>query len=346
MSWAAYISSVDRLSYSPGTDPLYLTKKDRYYHRVKAGRPALSCWEVNQVNDLFTEQPQADWSLNGRSSTILNLNEDLGIPKSLAAIFVRYLGIPKVVNIGILLGQSALASSQFALGSLLDAGTSNMSQDLHRLILTSYIATTNTLTDTTLYPHDDIPNQALGKDQKPKPNVGDFVVFTPDVATLSVKNLAIIPVFSVLLAVTAFVLLKWTPLRSVKALDAVVLHHTLKEKYPEAWPLKDGVWKTGSLQDDLPLNEQQVRQSRNSRTQSEDYLMLPIYEPERPSQEPHRSHLRTPSGETLVPFSEYGIRGSQSSSTRYTLDGVYMVPPNEAQTQDTREQATQGARNS
>jgi len=57
--------------------------------------------------------------------------------------------------------------------------------------------------------------------------VDDFVVWSPEVTTLSVKVIILIPVLAAAMWLLAFVLLRWTPLRIANSLDAVVLLKTL-----------------------------------------------------------------------------------------------------------------------
>lgn len=153
------------------------------------------------------------------------------------------------MSMGQYLGYSALASAQGnALGSTVDAASSSMSADLYRLVLASYIATANTLTDTTLvnrqYALNMSTDVALDASGKPADGVGDFVIWSEDVSTLSVTALILIPVISSACVLVYFCLMAWTPLRRVRALEAEVLHKTLQERVPEARPFKDGSWTT------------------------------------------------------------------------------------------------------
>ncbi|KAK0617517.1 hypothetical protein B0T14DRAFT_569008 [Immersiella caudata] len=231
MTWAAFVSSVDRLSYTFGSDSLYTTGGvaglGGTRHAVRPGRPVLSCWQTDT------------WWYEGRSSTILGLNSTalpgLDLSPGLQLILARYLATPRIVSIGRLLGLSALLSSTTSIGNIFDAETSSAFSDLRRLVLAAYIATTNTLTDLTLFA-DDAPgrsnstaNLAIDESGNLKPGVADFVVWSPDITTLSVKAIIIIPVLSLLLWILALSLLRWTPLRRVNDLDATVMHDALHE---------------------------------------------------------------------------------------------------------------------
>lgn len=244
MTWAALVSSVGRLSYTSGLDPIYRTGDaaglGNTGHAVLPKRPALSCWQTDT------------WWYEGRSSTILGLNSTalpgLDLSPGMQLILARYLGAPRIVSIGRLLGLSALLSSTTSIGNIFDAHSSSMLSDLRRLVLAAYIATTNTLTDLTLYP-DDAPgrdnsaaNLAFDENGNIKPGVADFVVWSPDITTLSVKAIIIIPVLSLVFWLLALSLLRWTPLKMVNALDATVLHKTLHEQ--GAAPNRAGTWDT------------------------------------------------------------------------------------------------------
>ncbi|KAK5653626.1 hypothetical protein OQA88_8656 [Cercophora sp. LCS_1] len=245
ITWAAYLSTLDRVSFSPSFDPFYYTgyTQDpslvgtRYV--VQPRRPVLSCWQTD------------DWWYRGRKSTITGLNSSmlpgLELSEGMQLVLARYLGTPKVVDIGRQLGLSALLSSTTALGSVFDAEGSSGFKDLERLIVAAYVATTNTLVDLTLYPNVEgrenaEENLVLEEDGRVKRGVDDFVVRSAEVSTLSVKAVIVISVLSFVFWGLALALLKWTPLRSVNALDAVVLHKTLVETHPEAKPHGYGAW--------------------------------------------------------------------------------------------------------
>jgi len=242
MTWAAFVSSVDRLSYTSGSDPLYTTGDSAGLggtrHAVRPGRPVLSCWQTDT------------WWYGGRSSTILGLNNTalpgLDLSPGMQLILARYLGTPRIVSMGRLLGLSALLSSTTAIGNIFDAESSSAFSDLRRLVLAAYIATTNTLTDLTLYGEDapgrdnGAANLAIDEGGNIKPGVADFVVWSPDITTLSVKAIIIIPVLSLVFWVLALSLLRWSPLKQVNELDATVMHKALKEH--GAQPNGRGTW--------------------------------------------------------------------------------------------------------
>lgn len=185
--------------------------------------------------------------MKGLNSTFL---PGLELPPSLRRILTRYPRYgPKIVQIGTSLGYSALASAQGnTLGYTVEANFSSIANDLDRLVLAAYIATANTLTDTTLinlqYAQYTSSDLARDENGNPSDGVGDFVIWTDDVSSLSVTALILIPVISSAFVLIYFSLMAWTPLRRVQALEAEVLHKTLQERCPEARPFKDGSWTT------------------------------------------------------------------------------------------------------
>ncbi|KAK3936512.1 hypothetical protein QBC46DRAFT_296074 [Diplogelasinospora grovesii] len=241
ITWGAVVSSVDRGSFSIGTDPWYLTTPSPTYNStdpaalpnvVKGKRPALSCWQ----ND--------EWSFRGAKSDIAHLGPPelpgLGLSDGMQNILTRYLGTPKVVNVALRLNPSSLQSATTALGLGFDAGASSMENDLRRLVLAAYIATVNTLTDTTLYsqeqrqPGTAIPNIALDSNQVPLPGVGDFVVYSADVVTLSVKTLIIIPTVALASWILMMLLLHMTPLKQVGSMEVMALFQDLRRVHEYA----------------------------------------------------------------------------------------------------------------
>lgn len=225
-TWGAIISSVQRQSFSPGFDPWYLTDADTTGNfLVRAGRPALSCWQ----NDV--------WIYHGHESTVIALNSTdlpgLNLSPALQSIFARFLGLPKITTVATRLGASALVSTDTGLGEVFDAGSSSFHTDIERLIYASYIATMNTLTDTTMFSANNygIPNDAVGSDGQPSPGVDEFVIWSSHVRTLSVLALIIIPVMTLVMWLIVYALtnLPFSWYR-IQALQATVLYSCLHEK--------------------------------------------------------------------------------------------------------------------
>lgn len=222
-SFAAVISSYGKLSFSSSTDPWYLTEKSSdpgIPYQVKRGRPALSCWQ----NDI--------WSYRGYNSSYDLVGELPGLHLSevLLSIFSRFLSGPKIVNLATKLGATALQSGSTALGRILDAGSASIHSDLERLVLASYIATKNVLTDATLIPTGTIPNLVEDSNGNIFPGVADFVVRSSSVSTLSIRALIIFPMLSVALLLIVFLVKNLqSPWYKVHALQATVLYSCLDE---------------------------------------------------------------------------------------------------------------------
>jgi len=165
----------------------------------------------------------------GLNSTALpGLDLSLGMQD----IFTRFLGGPKIVILATRLGASALLSTDTALGEVFDAGSSSAYADLQRLVNASYVATINTLTDTTLFPpaHNGIPNDVLGPNGKVNPGVDGFVVWSSEVQALSIRVLIIIPSITLAMFLIVYCLtnLPFSWYR-IQALQATVLYSSLHE---------------------------------------------------------------------------------------------------------------------
>jgi hypothetical protein len=215
-TWAALISSANRLSYWSSNDPWYSTVQftpnnaQAANYAVKTGRPALSCWQ----NDV--------WSYRGSNSSVADLTSTalpgLELPPPLQNIFAYYLGGPVVPSLGLKLSTSALQSASTSFDNVFNASSSSLYNDLQRLVFASYIATVNTLTETTLYAApNSVANEVLDANGQPSFGVDEFVIWSTDVATLSVKALIIIPVLTFVLWII-FIVVLLLPLKPIKAL--------------------------------------------------------------------------------------------------------------------------------
>jgi len=195
ITYAAIVSSLNRWSVTEGTDPWYLTSlvDGGPYYQVRDQRPTLSCWQ----NDV--------WSYKGHNSTITELNSGalpgLNLPGGLQAILANSLSEPLIINLATYLGPQALASTATSLGLYFDANVSSFHSDIQRLVIASYVASANTLTESTLFAEDrlDVPNFALGDDGQVLPGADNFVIWSSQVGTLSVRTLIIIPVIALAL---------------------------------------------------------------------------------------------------------------------------------------------------
>ncbi|KAK3364659.1 hypothetical protein B0T25DRAFT_599099 [Lasiosphaeria hispida] len=246
VSWAAIVSSVDRGSSAPSSDPWYLTGPNPQYNRsdpsaapymVLPARPVLLCWQNDQ------------WSYLGRTSDISRLSSEalpgLHLSDGLQKVLLHYLRAPRIYNLGNDLGMSTLQSAALMAGSFFNADDSSIRTDLRRLVYAAYIATVNTLTDTTLHTPADprkasVPNMVLDELGRVLPGVADFVVYTNNVVTISLLHAIAIPCGALGSWLLTLLLLNTTALKVVKTMDIAVLFSGLKEEFPNAGIALDG----------------------------------------------------------------------------------------------------------
>ncbi|KAI0437592.1 hypothetical protein F4803DRAFT_142580 [Xylaria telfairii] len=238
-TWGAIVSSVNRTSFSIGTDPWYLTEASSEatgtQYSVRSGRPGISCWE------------DKIWSYHGHTSTTDSLTNDalpgLNLSTSLQGTLAQYLSLPTVSLVGSHLQTSALLSATTSLNQIFDAGASSLHDDLERLIVTAYVATVNCLTDTTLYPiaaRGNIPNAVLGDSGEVPGEAAGFVVWSPEVATLSTVVIIVIPTIFVGIWLVSVILLYFTKVKIVtELLDSSALQDKVKGSSPSTMPRND-----------------------------------------------------------------------------------------------------------
>ncbi|KAM7218824.1 hypothetical protein V8F06_005838 [Rhypophila decipiens] len=235
ISWGAVVASVDHMSISTGRDPWYLTSNDliadlKNLTRVLPGRPALSCWQ----DDL--------WSYKEKSTDVTNLQSILPpdtLSDATAEILAHYLGVPVVAHLGGHIGTSALQSYQGTVNRLFNASESSIYKDLSPLVLGAYIATINTFADTTLHRNHestntpDIRNLAREKDDdsKTRPDVGQFIVFSDQVASLSLTLVILIPFLTLASWLLMQALLEFTPLKLTKAMEPTELLRAVRGQF-------------------------------------------------------------------------------------------------------------------
>ncbi|KAK1250245.1 hypothetical protein MKX08_010248 [Trichoderma sp. CBMAI-0020] len=233
-TWTALISSTQRDSFTAGTDPWYLTEAipnadtDTAY-QVRSARPVLSCWEDNV------------WSYKGHNSTVSGLDSTLlpglDLSDGVQVIFAARLAQPMILTVALHLGLSALLSTTTAVSQIFDAGASSIRNDLSRLVQAAFIATSNVLTDTTLYPpNSDRTLENLVADAS---GVGDFVVWSPDASALSMTVLITIPSLLVGVWLLATLLLFLTPVKVINGLDAGLMFTAMKRENEKFNPLHD-----------------------------------------------------------------------------------------------------------
>ena len=229
------VSSAHRISYTPSTDPWYLTEylesRTGANHSVRAGRPPLSCWQDDK------------WSYKGRTSTILNLTSaalpGLELSRDMQDVLAVRLIVPMIWQLGRHVQSSALKSATTSNERIFDAGASSIKSDLDRLLFATYIYTANVLSDMTLYPvesrsSEKLSNFARKKSGEVKDEIAGFVVFTPDVTAVSVAVLVTIPCVVIVVWILAVVLVFFTPVGVVNALDSNNMHQELAKHYVDA----------------------------------------------------------------------------------------------------------------
>ncbi|KAH8586232.1 hypothetical protein B0O99DRAFT_703156 [Bisporella sp. PMI_857] len=245
VSYSIVVSSLNRPSYTESTDPWYLTEpfndsKHKFSNKVKAGRPALSCWETNKFHYHGKSVDMYQLNLIGLSGFA---SPDGKQTPFLTDILQSPFALPLMVNLGTGLGRSALRSaSSSALGVAFNAGTSSIFEDLEYLVMASYIATKNLYVESTRFPsrgRDEIPDIArsltsaatVDNSGPPRSGTGDFVITDPGITTLSVRALIAMPV-AMVAAVGAVLLLGLlpSPWRVSNALNATVLYSHLHER--------------------------------------------------------------------------------------------------------------------
>jgi len=248
ISFAAIISSVQRRSFTPGSDPLYLTQPwpaDQPADPFGAGyvvqtqRPALSCWQQDM------------WTHNGQSKATSEI-EQLGVlPPALVDVFKQTLGVPRIINLAQALGTSMLKSAATSQGYYFDAQASSLHDDLQRLVLGAYIATKNTLTETTMFSNiyeSDIPNLAFNESEKQfKGGAADFVIYGNNFAALRINFLIVVPIITVVLWLAVYLLtdnpffpLPWAYVNALKApvLYSAVDVETFRNDHESGWRRK------------------------------------------------------------------------------------------------------------
>lgn len=228
-TFAIAVSSVQRTSYTAGTDPLYATKKafenpaTEPQYEVMSKRPILSCWQ----NDV--------WVNKDKQGSIFDLSTlpGLNMPEKMATLLLeRFLGIPVIVTLGSRLGNRAIQSSATSKEQIFDAAGSSMVKDLHYLVAAAYIASIRTLPETTMINSTTFTNLAVDPATgKLYAELADFVVYSRDIATISLKVLIIVPVVLVVLFVIVVILTNspasWN---KAQALRATILYSCLDEK--------------------------------------------------------------------------------------------------------------------
>ncbi|KAK0727065.1 hypothetical protein B0T26DRAFT_671783 [Lasiosphaeria miniovina] len=120
------------------------------------------------------------------------------IPEPFTQLFVH-----RCKPVGLHIGLPLLSAETTTDKHIFDAGNSSVHADLDYLITAAFVATANVLTDTTLYPttaEQQVRNFARGDEshqQSPPDGIGEFVVWSPDIITVSVPIIIVLPTFFV-----------------------------------------------------------------------------------------------------------------------------------------------------
>lgn len=199
-SFGIIISSFNRLSFTKGTDPWYLTFEkpqlisDQPVFAIQSGRPALSCWQTDV------------WSYNGHTANSSGLENIPGLNVPKAALGSAF-GIPMIVRIGQWLDRKALQSTSSSLNALVDAEKSSLQNDLTHLVFTSYLASKNVLADSTTYGPEQpgIRNLAKDPDGKFQPGAVDFVIYSNDIDSLSIRVIIAVPIILLVLSLLVII---------------------------------------------------------------------------------------------------------------------------------------------
>lgn len=128
------------------------------------------------------------------------------MPLGLQTILADFLGEPMLVTLGSYLRMTALKSSFTAVSNEFDANSSTIHTDLQRLVFASYIATVNIFTETTLFQSGSSIINDIRPDGNLLPGVSDFVIFSNNVVTLSIKSLIVVPALALLFWIIALTL--------------------------------------------------------------------------------------------------------------------------------------------
>ena len=265
MSFAIVPSSAHRASIVDSqTDPWYRTEPildqlpDGVHfpyeatHWVKRNRPVLSCWQ----QDLWTYGSYPKGNLPSIVELARTQPDAVKVPVSLLEVLDLAAGMPMVVTMGTMSGDSALLSRTTSPNGVIDASASSAYKDMERLILASYVKTQNVLVDTTMFRSDgNWRNALLGDDNLPKPGAGDFIIVSPKIQTFSMAGLITITVLlGSLLLIEGVIttIIRWhqatskdpsnNKLMRFKALSAIELFRRIYELDVDANDEKDDHW--------------------------------------------------------------------------------------------------------
>ncbi|KAL7268163.1 hypothetical protein RUND412_009224, partial [Rhizina undulata] len=196
--YAIMYGTAHRHSVTASTDPWFATEllpsteapysyNEKYW--VRDRRPPLACSEYS------------GWTYKGHHSRTadLSLIPGLPVPQVLLDVIEDNMATPILYQIGIILQQAALLSRFTYTNRVIDAGSSNLANDMQRLAWAAYVFTRNMIVDTTAAPaqRSQIDNVFLDANGSLREGSGEFVVTSSDVATISLNVLIGVPIFLV-----------------------------------------------------------------------------------------------------------------------------------------------------
>ncbi|KAH0609390.1 uncharacterized protein H6S33_012876 [Morchella sextelata] len=193
-SYILLFETVMQQSFYNTTDPVYETElvdadPNSPHYRIKRGRPFLHCYEQSYwaYKDIKIYNPQ-------------NIDQ---LPNSVVPGALRDELIPfhfsqsRFPNLVRTLGGAVLVSSSSSYGGVIDAASASWHKDMERLIYVNYVSSRNAFRDsaslTTLLKERPDRNAAT-ENGVPKQGLGDIVVGTSKVTTMSIVVLIVIPV--------------------------------------------------------------------------------------------------------------------------------------------------------
>ncbi|KAH7118726.1 hypothetical protein B0J11DRAFT_570424 [Dendryphion nanum] len=205
MSYAILYSTAHLASTTESNDAMYQTElmptsyplRNIYPFRIRAERPALSCWQssefcvhgqCNSLNDIAKKNPPTL-----PPATILTLSR---------------IATPVIVRITNAMGPSSLMSFYGPQpGSSVDAGGSSAIADFERMIMGAYLLSRNLFRDTAMAtPVDGFTNMILNAKNQPHEGTGNFVIESGLVTALSFWWLVALPTAAVLLFLVGVIL--------------------------------------------------------------------------------------------------------------------------------------------
>ncbi|RPB08561.1 hypothetical protein P167DRAFT_578106 [Morchella conica CCBAS932] len=182
-------------SFTESTDPVYETEELPVLsegfpkYAIKRGRPSLSCWEQTYwgYKDIKIYDP----------NTISEFPDHV-VPGALKDELIPFhfaqSRIPRLMRS---LGGAVLFTSMSSSSGLIDASSASWYKDIERLILINYVSSRNAFRDSASLESlvADYPDlNAARQDGVPKRGLGDIVVSTSKVTTMSLTVLVVIPV--------------------------------------------------------------------------------------------------------------------------------------------------------